>query len=81
MHNSQKRHFDIDSDALTDQVFTLLDAVQSDNEDEIDKLMNDFDTQFIAPKEIELTNSHGNVSALKLEANVHAVDQGTTHTH
>ena len=43
MHNSQKRHFDIDSDASTDQVFTLLDAVQSDNEDEIDQLMNDFD--------------------------------------
>ena len=81
MNNNWKIHFDIESDASTDQVFTLLDAVQSDNEDEIDKLMNDFDTQFIAPKEIELTNSHGNVSALKLEANVHAVDQGTTHTH
>ena len=27
-----------------DQVFTLLDAMQSDNEDEIDELMNDFDT-------------------------------------
>ena len=36
MNNYQKRHFDIDSDAPTDQVFTLLDAVQIDNEDEID---------------------------------------------
>ena len=80
MHNSQKRHFDIDSDASTDQVFTLLDAVQSDNEDEIDQLMNDFDTKFIAPEEMELTDNPGNVSALILEANVHVVDQGTTHT-
>ena len=43
--------------------------------------MNYFDTEFIAPKEIELTNNQGNVSVLKLEANVHAVDQGTTQTH
>ena len=79
MNNYQKRHFDIDSDASKDQVFTLLDAVQSDNEDKIDQLMNDFDTQFIAPEEIELTDNPGNLSALTLEASVHVVDQGTTH--
>ena len=80
MNNNWKIHFDIESDASTDQVFTLLDAVQSDNEDEIDQLMNDFDTKFIAPEEMELTDNPGNVSALILEANVHVVDQGTTHT-
>ena len=61
-------------------MFTLLDAVQSNNEDEIDELMNDFDTEFIAPEEIELTDSPGNMSALTLEANVHIADQWTTHT-
>ena len=30
-----------------------MDAVQSDSENEIDGLMNDVDTEFIAPKEIE----------------------------
>ena len=75
MNNNRKRHFHIDRHASTDQVFTLLDAVQSDNEDEIDELMNDFDTEFIAPEEIELTDNPGNVSALTLEANVHVVDQ------
>ena len=80
MNNYQKRHFDIDSDASMDQVFTLLDAVQSDNEDEIDKLMNDFYTEFIAPEEIEFTDNPGNVIALTLEANAHVVDQGTSHT-
>ena len=79
MNNYQKRHFDIDSDASKDQVFTLLDAVQSDKEDKIDQLMNDFDTEFIAPEEIELTDNPGNLSALTLEASVHVVDQGTTH--
>ena len=50
MNNYQKRHFNIDSDTSTDQVFTLLDAVQSDNGDGIDQLMNDFDTEFTAPE-------------------------------
>ena len=58
----------------------LLDAVKSDNEDEFDKLMNDFDTEFIAPEEIELTDNPGNMSALTLERNVHVIDQGTMHT-
>ena len=80
MINNRERHFDIDSDASTRQVFTLLDAVQSNNEDEIDELTNDFDTKFIAPEEIELTDNQFNVSALTLEANIHIVDQGTTHT-
>ena len=46
----------------------------------IDGLTNDFDTEFIAPEEIELADNLDNVSALILEANVHVVDQGTTHT-
>ena len=80
MNNNQKRPFHIDSDASTDQVFTLLDAVQSDNKDEINKLMNDFDTECRAPEEIELTDKPGNVSASILEVNIHVVDHGTTHT-
>ena len=54
--------------------------MQSDTEDEIDQLMNDFDTEFTAPEEIEFTDNPGNVSALTLEANVHVVDHGTTYT-
>ena len=53
--------------------------MQSDNEDEIDKLINDFDKEFTAPEEIELTVNQGNMSALTLKANVHVVQQGTTH--
>ena len=79
MNNNRKRHFDIDSDTSTGQVFTLLDTVQSNNEDETDELMNGFDTEFIAPEEIKLTDNQGNVSGLTLESNVRIVDQGTTH--
>ena len=81
MKNNQKRHFEIETDASTDQVSTLLDAVQTDNEDEIKELMNDFDTECIAPEEIHLTDNPGDVGALWLEVNIHVVDQGTTHTN
>ena len=54
--------------------------MKRDNEDEIEELMNDFDMEFIAPKEIELTDNPDNVNALILASNLHVVDQGTTHT-
>ena len=66
MNNNRKRHSHIDNEASTHQVFTLLDAVQSDNEDEIEELMNDFDREFIAREEIKLTGNPSNVSALTL---------------
>ena len=80
MNNNRKRHFDIDSDASTVQVFMLLDAAQSNNEDETDELMNDFYIEFIAPEEIKLSDNQGNVSALTLEANVHIVETNKKRT-
>ena len=80
MNNNRNRHFYIDSHASTDKLFTLLDAVQIDNEDEIDQLMNNFDTEFMSSEEIEIIDNPGNMSALTLETNVNFVDQGTTHT-
>ena len=50
--------------------------MQSDIEDEIEKLMNDFDTEFIAPEEIELTDFPGKMSSLILEANDHVLTKG-----
>ena len=54
--------------------------MQSDDEDEIDELMNDFDTKFIAPEEIRLTDNPDNVGALTLESNVCINNKRTTHT-
>ena len=36
MNNNQKRQFHTDSTVSTDQVFTLLDTVQNDNQYEIE---------------------------------------------
>ena len=63
-----------------DQGVTLLDAVQSDNEDEIAYFMNDFDAKFIAPEEIKLTDNQDNTSSLRSEANIRVADKTTTHT-
>ena len=54
MNNNPKRHFDIGSAVSTGQLFTLLDAVQSNNQGDIDELMDDFDMEFIAPEEMNL---------------------------
>ena len=62
-----------------DQINALLGTVQSDHEDETDESMNDFDTEFIAREEIELTDNPDNASVLTPEANVHVVVE-TTHT-
>ena len=71
MNSNWKKYFHIDSGTSTDQ---------SDNEDEIEELMNDSDIEFIAPEEVELTNNPENARILTPEANVHVVDQGITHT-
>ena len=42
--------------------------------------MNDFDTEFIAPEEIERTVKPVNMSRFRLEVNIHVVYQGTTHS-
>ena len=64
------------------QTFALLDTVQRDNEDKTGELMNDSDVEFIDPQsiesEIELSDNPENV--LTPEANVHVVDEETTHT-
>ena len=70
MNNNRKIYFHIDSGTSTDQTFALLDTVQSNNEDKIDELMNDFDTEFIASEEIKLTDNPANTSVLTSEANI-----------
>ena len=50
--NSRKRYFHIDENASIEQIYALLDVVGSADKDDIDNLMNDSDTEFIAEEEI-----------------------------
>ena len=82
MNNNRKIYFHIDNGTSMDEILALLDRVilQSDNKDEIDKLINDSDMEFIAPEEAKPTDNPNNASVLTPERNVHVVDEGTTHT-
>ena len=50
--NSSKRYFHIDKNASSEQICALLDDVESGDEDEIDNLVNDSETEFITEQEI-----------------------------
>ena len=64
MNKNRKIYFHVDSGTSTDQIFALLDTVQSDYEDEIDQIMNDYDKEFITPEKIELTDNPDNATLL-----------------
>ena len=50
--NGRKRYFHIDENASSEQIYPLLEGAESADEDEIDNLMTDSDTEFIAEEEI-----------------------------
>ena len=77
MNNNRKRYFHIDSGTSTDEIFALLDTFQSDNQGEINKLMNDFDTEFIAPEEIKLTENPHNTNVLTPDVMVMLLAKGS----
>ena len=52
--SSRKRYFHIDENASSEQIFSLLDDVKSADEYDIENLMNDSDTEFIAEEEIRI---------------------------
>ena len=68
---SQKRYFHIDENASSEQIYALLDYVKSADEDDIDNLMNDSDTEFIAEEEITQAASTKDTSLLTPKANLH----------
>ena len=79
MNNNQERYFHIDSVTSADQIFVLLNTVQSYNEHKIGELMNVSDTKLIASKEIKITDNPDSASNLRPKANVHVVDEGRSY--
>ena len=71
--NSRKRYFHIDENASSEQIYALLDVVGSADKDDIDNLMNDSDTEFIAEEEITQAASTQDTSLTTPEANLHVV--------
>ena len=71
--NSKKRYFHIDKNASSEQIYVLLDDVESADEDDIDNLMNDSDIEFMPEEEITQAASTQDTSLTILEVNLHAV--------
>ena len=57
----------------SEQIYALLDDVESAEEDEIDNLMNGPDNEFIAKEEITQGTSTQGTSLTTPEANLHVV--------
>ena len=69
----RKKCFSIDGNISSEQIYALSDNVDSDNEDEIDNLINDSDTEFIADGKILPANNTLGTSLITSEANIHVV--------
>ena len=75
MNNNRKKYVQINNHAFSDQMFVFLDNVQSDEEEHIEELMNDSDTEFFAnDKDIEnIVPDSQNADILTPEASIHIV--------
>ena len=71
--NSRKRYFYVDKNTSSEQVYALLDDVESADKDDKDSLMNDSDNKFIAEEEITQATSIQDTSLTTPEANLHVV--------
>ena len=71
--NGRNRYFHIDENASSEKVYALLDDVGSADENDIDNLMNDSDTELIAEEETTQAASTQDTSLTTPEANLHVV--------
>ena len=71
--NRRKRYFQIDENASSEQIYALLDDAESADEDDIDNVMNDSDTEFIAEEEIKQATSTQDTSLTTPDVNLHVV--------
>ena len=53
LNNKRKKYVKIDGDAGSDEIFPLLDKINSHIGDDIDNLMNDLDTEFVLEESLE----------------------------
>ena len=71
--SGRKRYFHIDENANSEQIYALLYDVEKADEDDIDNLMDDSDTEFIAEEETTQAASTQNTSLTTPGANDHVV--------
>ena len=53
LNNKRKKYARIDRNTRSEEIFALLDEVNSDQEEDIDNLMNNSDTEFIVDENLD----------------------------
>ena len=66
----RKKYFHIDKKTSGEQIYALLDDVESADKDDIDNLMHDYDTEVIAEEEITQAANTQDTSLTAPEANL-----------
>ena len=74
LNNSRKRYFEIDSNTQSNEIFAMLDSVDSDEEEQIEELMNDSDTEFVVEGDMDEGEMSEGQNVLVPEANVHVLE-------
>ena len=79
LNNKRKMYVKVYRETGSDDIFALLDKVNSDLEDDIDNLMNNSDTKFLLEEilENELDSHDEPLNLLVPEANYHVVENPT----
>ena len=79
LNNKRKKYVRIDRNTRSEEIFALLDEVNSDQEDDIDNLMNDSETEFTVDEKLdnEIDSDDEPLSVLMPEANIHVVKIST----
>ena len=77
--NKRKNYARIDRNTRNEEIFALLNEVNSDQEDDIDNLMNDSETEFTVDEKLdnEIDSDDEPLSVLMPEANIHVVKIST----
>ena len=83
LNNKRKKYARIDRNTRSEEIFALLDEVNSDQEEDIENLMNDSDTEFIVDENLDndIDSDDEPLSVLIPEANIHVVKSSTAETN
>ena len=71
--NGRKRYFQMHKNARSEQIYALLDDLESTDEDDIGNLMNDSNNEFLAEEEIVQAASTQDTSLTTPGTNLHVV--------
>ena len=73
MTNDRKRYFHIDENASSEQIYALLNDVESAGKDDIDNLMNNSDIKFLVEENVIQAASTQDTPLTTPEANLRVV--------